>query len=417
MTMPSRFWLLFAGRTISVLGNAFGPVAVAFGVLALPGATAATLAVVLAAQGVPQLALLLLGGVIGDRYSRYRVLVAAELLAAAAFAGLAAMLLTGWAPLAAMAGCAFVAGSASALLFPSLTGTVTQVVPRESLQQANAHLRLGTNAARIAGMVAAGVTVAWLGPGVALALDAATYLVAAGLLAALRLPSAVRTPNRGVGKDLRTGWREFSRRQWMWSVVGAAAFINVASAVGFTMLGPVIARDRLGGPVAWSVVLTAYAIGMMAGVAVAMRFKPRRPLVAALLVTPLLAMPLFALGTAVPLPVVAAAAFCSGVAMDVFGVLWDTTVQREVPTEALARVSSYEYLVAFSLKPVGVLAAGQLAAYTDAGATLLVFGIVVVAAGAAALASPAVRAVTAEPPAAEPPATETSTPVAPGANP
>jgi hypothetical protein len=59
---------------------------------------------------------------------------------------------------------AFVAGAASALLLPSLTGAVTEVVGTGSLQSANGRLRLGTNTARITGVVAAGATVAWLGP-------------------------------------------------------------------------------------------------------------------------------------------------------------------------------------------------------------------------------------------------------------
>ena len=125
-----RFALLFAGRTISMFGNAFGPIAIAFGVLGLPGATPATLSAVLAGHAVPQVGLMLFGGVIGDRFPRHRVLVAAEALSGCAFAVLAAMLLTGWAPLPLLVGAAFVAGCASALLLPTLTGVMPEVVDR-----------------------------------------------------------------------------------------------------------------------------------------------------------------------------------------------------------------------------------------------------------------------------------------------
>ncbi|MFB6726255.1 MFS transporter [Kribbella sp. NPDC056345] len=391
VALPARFWLFFGARTVSVLGNAFGPIALAFGVLALPGTTPATLGIVLAAQGVPQLALLLLGGVIGDRFPRYRVLVVAELVSCLAYAALAAMLLTGWAPLPVLCAAAFVAGAASALLLPSLTGTVKELVPNDDLQRANGQLRLGTNSARVSGLLAAGATVAWLGPGVALAVDAATYLVAAGLLSLLRLPGAVRTERRNLVGDLRVGWHEVSTRRWLLATVAAAGVINAASAAGLGVLGPVLARERLGGAFAWSMVLGGYAVGMLAGVVVAIRFKPRRPLQAAILFLPALALPLIALGTSAPLPLVVLSAVCAGIATDIFGVLWDTLMQTEVPAEALSRVSSYEYLIALSLKPAGAVFAGYVAAGLGPAAGLLLFGGLILFATAGALVAPAVR--------------------------
>ncbi|WP_328324926.1 MFS transporter [Kribbella sp. NBC_00382] len=389
--MPTRFWLFLSARTVSVLGNSFGPIALAFGVLSLPGTTPATLGVVLAAQSVPQLALLLLGGVIGDRFPRYRVLVLAELVSGIAYAALATMLLTGHAPILGLCAAAFVAGAASALLLPSLTGTVADLVPADSLQSANGRLRLGTNSARIAGVVAAGATVAWLGPGVALAVDAATYLVAAGLLSALRLPGTVRAGRRDLVGDLRVGWREFASRSWLWTTVAAAGLINAASTASFGVLGPALAKDRLGGALAWSLVLAGYAVGMLAGVVVAIRFKPARPLPTSLLFALLLALPLLALGFRAPLPVIVGAAICAGIATDVFGVLWDTIMQTEVPADALSRVSSYEYLFALSLKPVAAVVAGLAATGLGPATGLLLFGGLMIVAAAGALANPAVR--------------------------
>lgn len=389
--VPVRFWLFLSARTVSVLGSAFGPIALAFGVLSLPGTTSATLGVVLAAQGIPQVALLLLGGVIGDRFPRNRVLVIAELVSGLAYAALATMLLTGQAPIVLLCAAAFVAGAASALLLPSLTGTVADLVPADSLQRANGQLRLGTNSARIAGVLAAGAVVAWLGPGTALLVDAATYFVAAGLLSAVRLPGLAVAGRRDLLGDLRVGWHEFASRSWLWSTVAAAAVINAALMAAFGVLGPALAKDRLGGAVAWSLVLAGYSVGMLAGVVVAIRIKPRRPLSTAVAFAPFLALPLLALGFRAPVLVIVIAAFCAGVATDIFGVLWDTTMQTEVPTDALSRVSSYEYLVSLSLKPVGAVVAGLVATDLGPAAGLLVFGGLIVAAAAGALAHPAVR--------------------------
>ncbi len=389
-----RFALLFTGRTISMFGNAFGPIAIAFGVLALPGATAATLSAVLAGHAVPQLGLMLLGGVIGDRLPRHRVLVAAETLSGLAFAALAVMLLTGRAPLVLLVAAAFVAGCASALLLPALTGVVPEVVGREQLRSANALLRLGGNTANIGGIALGGAAVVLLGPGVALAVDAATYFIAAALLAALRTGAPAPRARKRVWADLREGFREFAGRQWLWAVVASAAFLNAGTAATFTVLGPVLAGDHLGGAAGWSLILAAFTAGMLLSVLAALRIRPTRPLRTAALVTPLLAAPLAALGFGAPLVLTAAAAFCAGAAFNVFSVLWETTLQQRVPGTALARVTSCNYVVALSLKPIGIYLAGHAATGVGAGPATLAVGAVLLVAGLAPLASPEVRQLT-----------------------
>src|SRR5262245_44507834 len=160
-----RFGLLLAARTASVLGSAFGPVALAFGVLARPGATPTTLSVVVAAESVSMVAFMLIGGVVADRLPRFRVMVAADLAAALAWGSLAAMLILGPAPVPLLVAMAAVAGAATALFFPALTGVVPEVVPAGRLQTANGLLRLAMNLARILGFALAGAAVALLGAG------------------------------------------------------------------------------------------------------------------------------------------------------------------------------------------------------------------------------------------------------------
>ena len=109
-------------------------------------------------------------------------------------------------------------------------------------------------------------------------------------------------------------------------------------------LGPVVANDRLGGAAGWSWVLAAESIGMVVGVVVAIRVKPTYPIRQVVYLTfPIAGLPLV-LGLGAPLPVAVAVAFAVGVAVDILVVLWDTTMQREIPAEALSRVSSYDAL-------------------------------------------------------------------------
>jgi predicted MFS family arabinose efflux permease len=386
-----RFATLFAARTISVLGDAFAPLAMAFGILALPGADAVTLGVVLAGHAVSRVALMLFGGVIADRIPRFRVLVAADLLAASGHTGIALMLLSGWAPLSLLVGCSALTGCAMALFLPAFGGVVPEVVDVESRQTANGLLRLSTNLARIGGFGLAGATVAVVGGGWGLLVNAVSFLFSAILLVSLRLPATTRTSGRNFVSDLRAGWREFASRQWLWVIVLTVAFTNGAVNVTYGLLGPIVARNTMGGSVAWSIVLTANSLGLVLGVFIAIRIRPRRPMLyCALLLFPLAPTPLL-LGLGAPVVVVAIATFCSGIAVDVFGVLWETTFQREVPADSLSRVNAYEWVGSLAFGPFAVLIAGHLAEQYGAPAVLVGASVLVVVVSSIALTSAQVR--------------------------
>ena len=159
-----------------MLGTSFAPVALAFGILDLPGATATTLSVVLTAEALPMVLFMLFAGVLADRFPLQRVMQAGEWANATAFFTLAAMLLIGWTPLPALAAAAAISGLAVAVLYPSLTGIIPEVVPPDRLQAGNALLGLGANVARMAGAVLGGATVVLVGGGWALAVSCGRWL-------------------------------------------------------------------------------------------------------------------------------------------------------------------------------------------------------------------------------------------------
>jgi MFS family permease len=385
-----RFSLLFAARTCSVLGASFGPVALTFGVLGLPGATATTLSAVVAAESLSMVVFMLLGGVVADRLPRFRVMVAADLTAALAWAGLGTMLITGWAPVPVLVGVSALAGMASALFYPAATGVVPEVVAQDRLQAANGILRLGMNAARIGGFAVAGAAVAGFGAGWAMCLNAGLLVASAVLLAGLRLPRTSRSESTRVLRDLRDGWREFRTRQWLWVVVLQYSFVVMALQAVWGVLGPVAAQDRFGGARGWSVVLAAEAVGMLLGVILAIRARPRRPIrLVVLLTLPLASLPVV-LGLGASLVVAVVASFIGGVAIDVVMVVWDTTMQREIPEASLSRVSAYDALGSLMFGPLGLLLAGPAVVLVGGRVALLVSAAVIVAASVAALCAPEV---------------------------
>ncbi len=387
-----RFDLLLAARTISMLGSSFAPVALAFGVLALPGATPGTLSIVLAGEAIPVVLFLLVGGVIADRFHRNLVMMVGEGLNAVAFGALGAMLISGWAPIPVMTAAAAIGGIGSAVLFPALTGIIPDVVGKEDLHTANALLGLGANVARVAGLVVSGAAVVLLGAGWSLAVSALMFTVAAVLIASLRLTGDHReTAEQSVFSDLREGWNEFRSRQWLWVVVAQFSVLVMALQAANGVLGPVVAREELGGAPAWSAVLAGEAVGMIVGVLVALRIRPKRPILVATFMSAVPALPYLLLGISAPLWLVVVGAALMGLSFDVFGVLWQTTMQREIPPEALSRVSSYDGFGSVLLGPVGLLLAGPAAVLIGAHTALIWCAVIVVLTTLAALAAPGVR--------------------------
>lgn len=385
-----RFWLLAAARTVSVSGNGLGRVALAFGVLSLAGADGSTLSLVLAAQALPTVVLVLFGGVVADRMSRSTFVVACEIGAALSWTALALAVFHGDPPVLLMVALGALAGVFSSAMIPALTGITPQLVSAANLHRANALLRVGQNSALLLGFALAGVLVALVGPAWALVLDALTFAVSGTLVALIRLPSPARAA-ASVLHDLRTGAREFFSRQWLWVVVAQFSLVVAAISATYGVLGPLVADQHYGGAPGWALIAGAEAAGTVLGALVALRVRPRRPILVAVLATFPMALPAALLAVPAAVLLVALSAAVAGVATDVFGVLWTTTMQREIPPEAISRVSAYDVLGSVALAPLGLLVAGPLADAYGPGVTLTGCAALVVVATAAALLSPQVR--------------------------
>jgi MFS family permease len=295
------FRLLFLGRTTSFIGSAFANVALAFAVLDLTGSKA-DLGYVLAARSLPQVLFLLVGGIWADRLPRNRVMVGSNIASGLSQGAIAVLLLSGNAQVWHLLVLAAVNGLSSAFFFPAAVGIVPQTVPQRMLQSANSLLSLGSNASFIGGAALGGLVVAATSPGVGIAVDAASFFLAALFLALIRLPATLRMEASNFFAELAEGWREFVSRAWLWSIVLQFGFVNAIQLGTEGVLGPAIAKDHLGGAAAWGLILTAESIGLILGGLILLRLRPRRMLLAATLGY-LLTVP-FLLGLAGPAPLV-----------------------------------------------------------------------------------------------------------------
>ncbi len=392
------FLLLFSARSISVLGNAIAPVAIAFAILDMRNGSGTTLGLVLASSLTSRVLFVLYGGVLADRIPCDRLMIRADLAAGVAQGVIAVLVLRGSASTLNLAALSAVSGAASALFSPASRTVTVQLVPEEKLQSANALVQLSMTVGSIGGSAIAGLLVALLGSGWALAVDAASFLVSAALLTGIRLKGqvAVQPKARKLLAELKEGWHEFTSRQWVWTMVGQVSLVNLCISAGLMVLGPVVAKTRLGGASAWAIVLTAQAVGFAVGSLVALRIRPRRPIWTAALL-PLGAVPPFVcLAFTAPVGVIAAAVFITGLCLTLYDVIFQTALQKHVPPESLSRVMSYDSFGSFIFLPVGMAVAAPIANLVGLDATLLGAASLTALASLVLLVLPSIKAVSDE---------------------
>jgi predicted MFS family arabinose efflux permease len=185
--------------------------------------------------------------------------------------------------------------------------------------------------------------------------------------------------------ELREGWTEFRSHTWLWATVIQYALVMMAFNGAFLVLGPVVARTDLGGPAAWGAITAADALGLVAGGVVSLRYTPRKPMLfvvgsgAAVALTPV------ALALVLPLPVICLCAFALGTLIEVMMVQWTVQMATRIPSDKLARVSSYDALGSMSAMPLGALLAGPLAAAIGVSTTQFAAAAVIVVASALTL--------------------------------
>ena len=247
-----QFRLLWLGQATSTLGDGLVPVALSFAVIGTLDRSATALGVVLAAQSLPLVLFLLVGGVWADRLPRQMVMLVSDVIRCAVQATLAILLLSGAAQLWHLAVLVAIYGTAQAFFQPAATGVVPATISAPRLQQANALLGLSRGMAFIVGPAIAGVIAATTNPGIVFAVDAVTFAVSATALAFLRLSRARRGGERkSFITDLKGGWHELIAHTWLWViVVWASTFLCIVVAPWIT-LGPVVAKESLGGAASW----------------------------------------------------------------------------------------------------------------------------------------------------------------------
>lgn len=378
MLRDSQFRLLLSARLSSLFGTGMAPIAVAFAALQLRNSPSAV-ALLVGAQMTAQVALMLVGGVFADRLRRYRVMVTADLCAGGAQAIAAVLLLTGKGVLWELAVLEAIVGGASAFLLPALQGVVPEIVDADQRQEANAILGLARDVGRLGGVALGGVLVAAFGGGIGLAIDGASYLLSAVLTSGLRIPSTSRLTKSPLLHDLAVGWSDFRRTTWAWTITLQSSVVNAIGMGSFLILGPVVAKQWLGGAGQWTLVIGGFTAGLILGGVAATRVHLPQPLFVAPVSSLLLALPLLLLGTRAFVPLIAGSAVLFGVAWSMFNAAFGAALQTHVHPDRVSRVSSYAMFGSFVSIPLGTVVIGVCATVAGSTTTLVAAAVAVAA--------------------------------------
>ncbi|MEV7022456.1 MFS transporter [Kitasatospora sp. NPDC093558] len=350
-----NFRYYFTARSAGLLSWAMLPVAVSAGLLS-GGYGLDTAGYSMAFLVGPFAGLVLFGGVLADRFTARRMMIAADLTNLAAHVLLAFLFIHGIDHLWQLYTLLVVAGTANAMFQPGASSTVPLV--SRDVQGANGVLRTSEALTGLGGPALAGAMVGLGATGWVMVISAIAYGTSAFCLLALRL-GVVPAPPAGesLWHNLAVGWREFRSRSWLWGVIVIWMVFAVLSwGPQLSVAAGVIVPEH--GATAFGLVNCALGAGTVAGGLLAIRYKPERPLAAGAVA--MLAYPLYPLGIVLDWPVwlLAAAQFAVGVGIGVWGVMWATSVQTQVPGEVLNRVHAYEVAGSVGMYPIGSALAG-----------------------------------------------------------
>ena len=362
-----------AAVTVTGLGSGMATVALAFAVLGF--GSAIDLGIVLLARELPMVVLVLLGGVFADRLPRRTILVGSDLVKGGAQVATALLLVSGLADVWNVAILQTVFGVSAAFSRPATIGLIREAVSDARLQEANAVVQLSYSVMSIAGPAAGALVVAAGGAALAIAIDAMTFFMSAVFTASMRLAPAARMASRSVIGDLREGWREFVARRWAVAVIVAFGLFQLTYFPALLVLGPLVAKQALGGAAAWGTILAVESLGAVVGGMFALRLRVKRPLVVCQLLVLPAGLLLAALAVPLPLIAVAAVSFSVGVGFALGNMLWITALQRNVPGHLLSRISSFDWLGSVALNPIGYAVIGPIAAVIGTRETLVIAAV------------------------------------------
>ena len=315
----------------------------------------------LASYALPMVALVLIGGVIADRLPRRTVMIITDVTRAILHGTLAVLIATNTVRVWHMCLIGVLFGTAEAFFRPAYTGLVPQTVPEQDIQGAQALGGVSNELAEFASPALATLLVLGVGGAAAFALDAATFVVSAVVLTRVQpRPRGATAERSTVLGELRDGWTAVRERPWIWGTIAAFSAALLFALAPFFVLGAAVSQEVYGTDAVFGLTNAAWGLGTVTGALLGSRWRPARPMLAAMLaaVPWPAAIALYAAGP--PLTVLYPAMAAAGGGIGLFAVWWETALAQRVPPHLLSRVSAWDWMGSLALVPAGYLLAGPV---------------------------------------------------------
>jgi MFS family permease len=256
--------LFWTGLLLSSVGSQFTQVAMAWQIYELTNSPL-QIGMIGLVRAVPQMFILLFGGLLADAINRRKLMMITQGSLFFVSATLAILTYKGQVTPLTLYGITLFLALFSSLESPSRQAIVTNLVPREDLPRATALASSQRQIATIAGPSLAGVVIAFAGPAVCYAVDAASWLIMVGFLSLIRAQLSGRGGWRTISFDsLRAGCRFV----WGHAVIFPFLMMDFGANIFGTVrsLYPIYARDILAvGPEGLGILYAASAAGALIG--------------------------------------------------------------------------------------------------------------------------------------------------------
>ena len=404
------FALLWAGQTVSRLGDNLHRITLAWWVLEKTG-SATAMGTVLVLSQIPLLFFILIGGIVVDRFPRIRIMFLSDLLSGTVVTFIAVFawldVLEIWHVYIA----SLVFGFVEAFFFPAYHAVIPQITPPDMLTSANSLNGLSQRMMGVIGPIAGASLVAVGGTSLAFGLDALSFFISAVCIFLILRSVSNELPKReseskatanphSVGQvirqgvaDLREGLNAVIKVPWIWITILIFGVLNIMEGSPRAVSMPFLIKDDLGADVAvmgWFG--SAFSVGYVISALWLGQYKRlrHRGLLGYLAIMINGGM-LLLFGLQLPIPVLIVAMFIYGFCFNIFALVWNNTLQEMVPHEKLGRVYAIDSLGSWVLLPVGFALAGWATDLWGAPTVFLIGGVGTILLILLGLSHPAIR--------------------------
>jgi MFS family permease len=367
LTHRSAVRRIAIARAISIAGAEAAYVAIVATMLDRTGSAAWVSAALLAWIGVGGLVSPIAGS-LGDRYDRRRVMIVSDLAGAATFAAIAFV----HDPRALLA-LTVVAAIAEAPFNPAASAAIPNLTPQEDLSWANGLVGAGRTFGGLAGPVMGGLLYGTVGAGAAFAVNAASFLLSALLIATVRGRFSERRDD--TDRDVLAGFRFVGSSPFLRSL--ACGWSLFLLGIGLMLVAELPMARLLGaGSLGYGLMVSGWAAGALAGSLVAKRVVARHGELRSLVWgAGCAAVALGAIGVAPWLASAAALLAAAGFLNAISAVAEETMVQRSTPDAVRSRVMAAQEAIWIAALGIGLGAGGGVIALVGVRATYLLAGV------------------------------------------